>query len=88
MDVINFISKREGLPDAKITIPSDKYQHGAEHYACGPLLHECLKPIGKILKEYNAFSVGEMPFVSDTKEVLKSVGATRGELNMIFNFDM
>jgi glycosidase len=88
MDVINFISKRDGLPDAHISIPCDKYQHGAEHYACGPRLHEYLRDIGNILKEYNAFSVGEMPSVEDPKEVIKSVGEGRGELNMIFNFEM
>ncbi|KAJ9138376.1 Alpha-glucosidase [Pleurostoma richardsiae] len=88
MDVINFISKAPGLPDAKITNPSAKYQDGAEHYACGPRLHEFLQDIGRILKEYDAFSVGEMPSVSDPVEVLKSVGENRGELNMIFNFNI
>lgn len=88
MDVINFISKNDGLPDAEISIPSAKYQLGAEHYACGPRLHEYLQDIGKILKQYNAFSVGEMPSVGDPKEVIKSVGESRGELNMIFNFEM
>lgn len=88
MDVINFISKKDGLPDAQISIPTAKYQHGAEHYASGPRLHEYLQDIGKILKEYDAFSVGEMPSVDDPKEVIKSVGESRAELNMIFNFDM
>jgi hypothetical protein len=88
MDVINFISKRHGLPDAEVTIPSAKYQHGADHYACGPRMHEYLQDIGRILKEYSAFSVGEMPSVKDPKEVIKSVSETRGELNMIFNFEM
>lgn len=88
MDVINFISKAPGLPDAQVTAPSAKYQSGVEHFACGPRLHEYLQGIGKILKEYNAFSVGEMPCVQDPKEVIKSVGEGRGELNMIFNFEM
>ncbi|KAK7229855.1 hypothetical protein V2G26_002025 [Clonostachys chloroleuca] len=88
MDVINFISKKDGLPDAQISIPTAKYQHGAEHYASGPRLHEYLQDIGKILKEYDAFSVGEMPSVDDPKEVIKSVGESRAELNMIFNFDI
>ncbi|KAK7408486.1 hypothetical protein QQX98_009353 [Neonectria punicea] len=88
MDVINFISKSDGLPDAQISNPAAEYQHGAEHYACGPRLHEYLQDIGKILKEYDAFSVGEMPAVDDSIEVLKSVGGNRGELNMIFHFDI
>ncbi|EXK29275.1 trehalose-6-phosphate hydrolase [Fusarium oxysporum f. sp. melonis 26406] len=88
MDVINFISKQDGLPDATVRIPGAKFQWGDEHYACGPRLHEYLQDIGKILKEYNAFSVGEMPAVQDPKEVIKSVGESRGELNMIFNFEI
>ncbi|KPM42162.1 Alpha-glucosidase [Neonectria ditissima] len=80
--------KSDGLPDAQISNPSAEYQHGTEHYACGPRLHEYLQDIGKILKEYDAFSVGEMPGVEDPIEVLKSVGESRGELNMIFHFDI
>ncbi|CAG7559825.1 unnamed protein product [Fusarium equiseti] len=86
MDVINFISKSDGLPDARIRNPGAKYQWGHDHYACGPRLHEYLRDIGTILKEYNAFSVGEMPAVEDPEEIIKSVGESRGELNMIFNF--
>lgn len=88
MDVINFISKVPGLPDAPITRPGDEYQPGDKYYACGPRLHEFLLAIGKILKEYNAFSVGEMPCVDDPNEILKAVGFDRGELNMIFHFEM
>ena len=88
MDVINFISKVPGLPDAAITLPSSKYQSGHEFFAAGPRLHEFLQDIGKILKEFDAFSVGEMPAVSDLNEVLKAVGFDRGELNMIFHFEM
>lgn len=88
MDVINFISKRPGLPDARDPPLHPSSFLGAEHYANGPRVHEYLQGIGKIMKEYDAFSVGEMPFVYDEQEVLMSVGATRGELNMIFQFDI
>jgi glycosidase len=88
MDVINFISKVPGLPDAPITNPAEEWQSGSKYYACGPRLHEYLKGIGSILKEYEAFSVGEMPSVHDPKEILKAVGFNRGELNMIFQFEM
>lgn len=88
MDVINFISKVPGFPDAPITRPGQKYQFGDKYYACGPRLHEYLLDIGKILKEYNAFSVGEMPCVGDPKDILNAVGFDRGELNMIFQFEM
>lgn len=88
MDVINFISKFPELPDAPVTNKTSPWQNGIDFYAAGPRLHEYLKGIGSILDEYNAFSVGEMPGVKDPKEVIKSVRYDRGELNMIFQFDM
>jgi glycosidase len=91
MDVINFISKHPDLPDIikgdEHFNPETKYQNGSKYYACGPRLHEYLQDIGKILKEYDAFSVGEMPEVNDPHEIIKVVGADRGELSMIFNFE-
>ncbi|KAL2889778.1 alpha amylase [Ceratocystis lukuohia] len=83
MDVINFISKPSGLPDST----SAEVPRGCDLYSAGPKLHTYLKEIGDILREYNAFSVGEMPCVSDTAEIIKSVAAERGELSMIFHFD-
>ncbi|KAH7383712.1 glycoside hydrolase superfamily [Cadophora sp. MPI-SDFR-AT-0126] len=88
MDVINFISKVPGLPDAEITRPDTEFQSGIKYFACGPRLHEYLLGLGKILKEYNAFSVGEMPGVDDPKDILDAVGFDRGELNMIFHFEI
>ncbi len=88
MDVINFISKVPGLPDAPITRPDTVWQPGHKYYACGPRLHEFLLDLGKILKKYNAFSVGEMPGVDDPKDILDAVGLDREELNMIFHFEM
>ncbi|KAK9484926.1 glycoside hydrolase superfamily [Lipomyces starkeyi] len=88
MDVINFISKDPAMPDAPITNPSTKYQKGAMYYATGPRLHEYLQELGKILKEYDAFSVGEMPSVFDPPEIIKAVGFDRNELNMIFHFEI
>lgn len=85
--VINFISKAPGLPDATIRKPGF-LQHGAEHFASGPRLHEFLQGIGKILREFDAFSVGEMPGVYDPAEMLNTVGQDRGELAMAFQFEM
>lgn len=86
--MINFISKAPGLPDAPITRPDQEYQLGDKYYACGPRLHEYLLELGTLLKKYNAFSVGEMPCVENPKEILNAVGFDRGELNMIFHFEM
>ncbi|KAI5466638.1 family 13 glycoside hydrolase [Mariannaea sp. PMI_226] len=83
MDVINFISKDQAFPDSDKTVLP-----GTEHYACGPRLHEYLKEIGDILQEYDAFSVGEMPCVHDDQEFIRAVAADRGELSMIFHFEL
>lgn len=83
IDVINFISKDQSFPDS-----NQKVLRGTEHYACGPRLHEYLKDLGAILKEYDAFSVGEMPCVHDEKELIRAVAADRGELSMIFHFEL
>ena len=88
MDVINLISKDASFPDAAVSSRNLQYHHGAEHYANGPRLHEFLQVIGGILEEHDAFSVGEMPWVSDPAEILKCVGSDRKELNMIFNFEI
>jgi glycosidase len=88
MDVINFISKHTDFPDAPVSNPDSIWQNGAKYYACGPRLHEYLQSIGQVLKEYDAFSVGEMPEVNDSDEILKAVGFDRGELSMIFHFEL
>ncbi|KFY55619.1 hypothetical protein V496_06941 [Pseudogymnoascus sp. VKM F-4515 (FW-2607)] len=88
MDVINLISKAPGLPDAPITVEGQLYQPGHMHYACGPRLHEHLRKLRSILDEYDAFAVGEMPWVKDEKDVIDVVSADRRELNMIFQFDI
>lgn len=87
MDVINFVSKDQRFPDAPVKDPRSIWQWADKWYANGPRLHEYLQGLGDILKEYDAFSVGEMPFVKDTNEVLKAVRYDRNEINMIFNFE-
>lgn len=83
LDVINFISKDQDFPDSKNSVHA-----GAEYYAAGPRLHEYLGELGAILKEYDAFSVGEMPCVYDLDEIIKSVRSDRHELSMIFHFEL
>ena len=87
MDVINFISKDQTFPDGERK--RDGFlQSGVEHFACGPRLHEFLQGIGSLLKEFDAFSVGEMPGVHDEKEIIKGVAQDRGELGMAFQFEI
>jgi glycosidase len=83
LDVINFISKDQTFPDSNKTVLG-----GSEYYACGPRCHEYLQELGAILKEYDAFSVGEMPCVNDEAELIKAVRSDRNELSMIFHFEL
>jgi glycosidase len=87
MDVINFISKDQRFLDGEIR-KEGFLQSGGEYYACGPRLHEYLQEIGALLKEFDAFSVGEMPGVHDETEIVKAVTQERGELGMAFQFEI
>lgn len=88
MDVIDLISKEPGLPDVPVTVPEQEFQPADLHFANGPRLHEFLRDLRKILDEYDAFAVGEMPWAKSEADVINSVAADRKELNMIFQFDM
>ena len=83
-DVITYISKREGLPNA-IPIP---VACGMEHYNCGPHLYEYLKEFhDDVLSKYDCFTVGEGPLITPEK-VLRFV--TEGDhqvLKTMFSFD-
>ncbi|KAF3940648.1 Alpha-glucosidase [Dactylella cylindrospora] len=88
IDAINFISKVEGLPDGG---PDDYLAPrlmGAKYFINGPKLHDYLKMIGGVLKEYDAFSVGEMGGLKDMEEVLRTVHKDSGELNMVIHFEV
>jgi oligo-1,6-glucosidase len=88
-DVINLISKAPGLPDAPIVLPGEKFQPAYTIFSNGPRLHEFLQEMRReVLDKYDVMVVGEMPWLTDRKEVLKIVGAERRELDMIFQFDM
>ena len=90
MDVINLISKVPGYPDADIVLGrGHKYQPGLKYFVNGPRLHEYLREMHReVLSKYDTLTVGEMPGVSDEKEILQAVGANAGELRMIFIFDL
>ena len=90
MDVINLISKDPRFPDAPPSLGKDKKYHpGGKYYVNGPRMHEYLREIhDKVLVKSNAITVGEMPGISDIKEIIQTVGSKSGELNMIFIFDI
>lgn len=83
MDVINYISKAEGLPDAG----HERYAWGGEFFACGPRLEEYLKEMNEqVLAKYDAMTVGEMPGVSPEQAVVYTDPANK-EVNMVFQFE-
>lgn len=87
LDVINYISKRPGLPEGNPRIGELMGFYGVEHYFYGPKLHKFLRELKKeAFAPYSAFSVGETPGIG--MEMGKLLTANyRNELDMIFSFD-
>lgn len=83
-DVINIISKREGLPNGKSKLPIIR---GREHYLNGPNIHKYLQEFkNEVFKDYDIFTVGECVFI--TPEIaLTYIQEGIDELNMVFQFD-
>ncbi len=87
MDVINYISKEDGLPDGNETIGSLMGFTGIEHYYYGPKLHQYLREIReRAFAPHDAFSVGETPGPG-MKMCQLLTGEERWELDMVFSFD-
>jgi len=87
LDVINFISKSEGLPDGDPFIGTLMGYTGIERYFYGPKLHEYLKELrAQAFEPYKAFSVGETPGVGIQMGRLLTDNYRR-ELDLIFSFD-
>ncbi len=86
MDVINLISKVEGLPDDREGEKKGGLV-GFKYYANGPRVHEYLQEMNRlVLSKYDIMTVGETPFV--TPEIAKLyVEYDRNELNMLFHFE-
>ncbi|WP_256814745.1 alpha-glucosidase [Cytobacillus sp. Bac17] len=86
MDVVNFISKVEGLPDDEPK-PGKKYASGSKYYRNGPRIHEYLREMNeKALAKFNVMTVGEMPGVTP-EWARQYTGESRNELNMVFQFE-
>ena len=87
MDVINYISKEEGLPMGNEVIGKMMGFTGIEKYYYGPNLHKYLKQVrAQAFDKYGAFSVGETPGIGMNMCQLLT-GEERGELDMVFSFD-
>jgi oligo-1,6-glucosidase len=88
MDVINFISKADGLPDAP-AIPGKKFVNAIGLFADGPHVHDYLAEMTRVVFGGRAgefMTVGEMPAVT-TDDARLYTDAARGELNMVFQFE-
>lgn len=87
MDVINYISKEEGLPMGDESIGNLMGYPGIEKYYYGPNLHKYLHEVRtRAFDPHDAFSVGETPGIG-MKMAQLLTGEERQELDMVFSFD-
>jgi len=82
-DVINFISKKEGLPNGMPLLPAAK---GMMQYKDGPHIHEYLAEFRKVCDEYDCFQLGEGPMTT-VKSARKYLTGPTKSLDMMFSFD-
>ncbi|CAK8053966.1 glycoside hydrolase family 13 protein [Eupransor demetentiae] len=84
MDVINEISKPDGLPNMTGEVTAGTTQ---DFIADGPHLGEYLSEMNeKVLSKYDIMTVGEMPGVT-TEDAIEYTGLKSNELNMVFEFE-
>ncbi|SFR46012.1 glycoside hydrolase family 13 protein [Halogeometricum limi] len=83
MDVINLISKPEGLPDGE---DPDAIVRGADQFVNGPRIHEYVSAIHDVLADYDVMSVGEMAEVT-VEQAKRYTGRDGDGMSMVFNFD-
>ncbi|KAJ7103939.1 glycoside hydrolase family 13 protein [Mycena epipterygia] len=89
MDVINLISKVDGLPDAPVTAPDDEYQQATYFFADGPHVHEYIQEMNReVLSQHGLITVGETPFTKWALELAKYVLPENKELQMVFQFEL
>ncbi len=87
MDVINFISKTPGLPQANSFLGMLTGYKGAEYYFYGPRLHEYLHEMReKTFGNYDVYTVGECGGAGIEMDKMLTADF-RGELDTVFNFD-
>ena len=88
MDVINFISKADGLPDAA-RVPGQRFVVAFDKFADGPHVHDYLAEMTREVfggRDGEYLTVGEMPGVTHEQARLYT-DPDRGELNMVFQFE-
>ncbi len=92
MDVINMISKPQGLPDLPM-MPGQLHADCMTPYSItggtcnGPKVHEYLQEMNQqVLSKYDILTVGECPSAT-LEEARKYSNAQGTELNMVFQFE-
>lgn len=88
MDVVNFLSKEPGLPDAPV-VPGARLADGSASYNCGPRLHEYLQEMHREVfagRPSHVLTIGEMPGV-DIHNAILATDPARRELDMVFQFE-
>lgn len=88
MDVINMISKVEGLPSAQREgLAAGELAGGGEYYMNGPRVHEYLQEMNReVLSKYDIMTVGETPGAS-VEDAILYTAEDRHELQMVFQFE-
>lgn len=88
MDVINLISKAEGLPSARTEgQPLEELAWGGEYFMNGPRVHEFLHEMNtKVLSKYDVMTVGETPG-AEVEDAALYTDEAREELQMVFTFE-
>ncbi|MEK4187057.1 glycoside hydrolase family 13 protein [Paenibacillus sp. FSL L8-0494] len=88
MDVINMISKVEGLPSShRDGLVPGELAWGGEYYMNGPRVHEFLHEMNdKVLSNYNIMTVGETPGAT-VEDAILYTDEERKELQMVFQFE-
>lgn len=81
-DVITLLDKTVGLPNGRPT----PILAGKEHYIDGPRMESYLEQIQSVLREYDAFTVGESTFINVDK-ALRYTDEKHALLNTVFAFD-
>lgn len=86
MDVINCISKTQGLPD--VPLPDTGYQWAGQYFMNGPEVHNYLREMNeRVLSKYDIMTVGETPGVAP-EDALRYAGNDGRELNMVFQSEL
>ena len=88
MDVVNFISKVDGLPDAP-AVPGQTFANAIAEFADGPHVHDYLAEMTRVVlgeRPGDFLTVGEMPAVTTDQARLYTDPARR-ELDMVFQFE-